>query len=207
MKIRRRLNGELKWRYFSPTNDDEANPMRLLSKDERNEIRTELYEMICSIKSIKAMACVACIEAAFQMPSCQGSDALYHYTYKPLSERFQYYLQDLTRTIGRTETGIIIADHRGTKADNRFRSAHEKLLRRRGDFSSDYPNLIESLFFQLSDLSLGVQLADMVAGAIWRKFEKNDDFFYRQIEPAIRKSARGSVEGYGIIKFPKSSWR
>ena len=207
MKVRRQLVGELKWRYFAVANDDDANPMRRLNQEQRNEIRAEIYEIICSVKSIKAMACVACIEAAFKMPSCTCSDELYHYTYKPLSERFQYYLQDLTRTVGRTETGIIIADHRGTKADNRFRIAHERLLRRRGDYCSAYPNLIESLFFQPSDLSLGVQLADMIAGAVWRKFEKDDDFFYRQIEPAIRKGPRGTVDGYGIIKFPKSTWR
>ena len=158
MKVRRQLVGELKWRYFAVANDDDANPMRRLNQEQRNEIRAEIYEIICSVKSIKAMACVACIEAAFKMPSCTCSDELYHYTYKPLSERFQYYLQDLTRTVGRTETGIIIADHRGTKADNRFRIAHERLLRRRGDYCSAYPNLIQSLFFQPSDLSLGVQL-------------------------------------------------
>jgi hypothetical protein len=26
MKVRRRLNGELKWRYFAASNDDQANP-------------------------------------------------------------------------------------------------------------------------------------------------------------------------------------
>ena len=26
MKVRRKLRGELKWRYFAPGNDDEANP-------------------------------------------------------------------------------------------------------------------------------------------------------------------------------------
>ncbi len=207
MKIRRHLDGELKWRYFSPANSDQTNPMRVLNQEKRNEIRTELYSIICSVKSIKAMACVASIEASFALPSCGCSEDLYHYTYKPLSERFQYYLQDLTRIVGRTETGIIIADHRGTRADNRLRTAHEQLLRRRGNFGSNYDNLIESLFFQPSDLSLGVQLADMVAGAVWRKFEKGDDTFYRQVEPAIRKSPSGAVDGFGVMKFPKSGWK
>jgi hypothetical protein len=207
MKVRRQINGELKWRYFAACNHDAANPMRLLSQTQRNEIRTEIYQIICSIKSIKAIACVACIDAAFAMPSVQCSDDLYHFTYKPLSERFQYHLQDISRTVGRTETGIIVADQRGAKADKGFRSAHERLLRRRTDFSSNYENLIESLFFQPSDLSLGVQLADMVAGTIWRKFEKNDEVCYRQLEPAMRCSAKGVIDGYGIVKFPKGTWR
>lgn len=207
MKIRRGLRGELKWRYFASINSDDKNPMRGLTQEQRNDVRTELYGIICSIKSIKAMACVTCIEAAFDMPTCTCADHLYHYTYKPMSERFQYHLQDLTRAVGRMETGIIIADPRGAAADQRFRGAHELLIKRGGDFISSYENLIESLFFQPSDLSLGVQLADMVAGAVWRKFEKNDESFYRQLEPAIRTSKRGDVVGYGIVKFPKGTWR
>jgi hypothetical protein len=207
MKIRRKLRGELKWRYFSGSNNDDKNPMRLFSQEQRNEIRSELYGIICAIKSIKAMACVSCIEAAFAMPTCCSSDELYHYTYKPMSERFQYHLQDLTRAIGRMETGIIVADPRGAVADQRFRGAHELLIKRAGDFTSNYAHLIESLFFQPSDLSLGVQLADMVAGAVWRKYEKGDETFYRQIETAFRTSPKGVIDGYGIVKFPKRGWK
>jgi len=190
MKVRRQLVGELKWRYFSATNVDAENPMRLLDQATRNDIRKEIYEIICSIKSIKAMACVACIDAAFQRPSIQCSDDLYHFTYKPLSERFQYHLQDLSRTVGRTETGIIVADHRGSKSDTRFRSAHEAMVRRRGDFNSSYDNLIETLFFLPSDLSVGIQLADMVAGAVWRKYEKEDDYYFKPDRASVPQITR-----------------
>jgi hypothetical protein len=208
MKVRRKLIGELKWRYFAQSNTDELNPMRDMSQQERNEIRTELYEIICGIKSIRSIACVACIEAAYEMTGCTSSVDLYHYAYKPVSERFQYHLQDLSRTVGRTETGIIVADHRGPAQDARFRVAHERLLTNtQNDFTSDYQNLVESLFFLPSAISIGIQLADMVAGAVWRKFEKGDDHCYRQLEPSLRKSPAGKVEGYGIIKFPKGSWK
>lgn len=186
MKVRRKLIGELK----------------------RNEIRTELYEIICEIKSIRSVACVACIESAYEMASCTSPEDLYHHTYKPVSERFQYHLQDLTRAVGRAETGIIVADHRGPIPDARFRSAHERLLKKtQNDFTSDYPNLVESLFFLPSEISVGIQLADMVAGAVWRKFEKGDDYCYRQLEPSLRKSPSGKVEGFGIVKFPKGTWK
>lgn len=207
MKIRRKLVGELKWRYFAECNKDSLNPMRDLTQKDRNEIRTEIYEIICGIKSIRSIACIACIEAAYQIATCLTADDLYHYTYKPVSERFQYHLQDLGRIVGTTETGIIVADHRGPTPDARFRGAHERLLKRSHDgFSSNYPNLVESLFFLPSDISTGIQLADMVAGAVWRKFEKGDDHCYKQLEPSLRKSPGGSVDGYGVIKFPKAGW-
>ncbi len=208
MKVRRKLIGELKWRYFAESNRDKLNPMREMVQQERNEIRTELYEIICGTKSIRSMACVACIEAAYKMPSCTSAEDLYHFTYKPVSERFQYHLQDLTRAVGRTETGIIVADHRAPAQDARFRVAHERLLRKsQNDLTSDYPNLVESLFFLPSEISIGIQLADMVAGAIWRKFEKGDDHCFEQLEPSLRKSPEGKIEGYGIIKFPRATWK
>lgn len=207
MKVRRGISGELKWRYFAPTNTDAANPMRDMEQSLRNEIRTEMYQIICSIKSIKAIACVASIAAAYDWPHVQNAHDLYHFTYKPLSERFQYHLQDISRTVGRQETGIIVADHRGAQPDARFRSAHESLLKPERIGTSSYKNLVESLFFLPSETSVGIQLADMVAGAVWRKFEKNDDFWYRHLEPAIRKSSNGSVEGYGIIKQPRAGWK
>jgi len=207
MKARRKIAGEIKWRYFAPNNDDASNPMRNMDQQVRNEIRAEMYQIICSVKSIKSMACVACIEAAYAMPSVADRDDLYHLTYKPLSERFQYHLQDLSRVVGRIETGIIVADHRGVKDDERFRTAHEQLLSSGTEFTSRYPNLVESLFFQPSDLSVGIQLADMVAGAVWRKFEKADNYWYDALEPSLRKSPKGVVDGYGIVKFPKGTWR
>ena len=206
MKLRRKLFGELKWRYFAASNDDTANPMRHLDQQQRNDIRTELYAIIAGTKSIKTMACVTSTAEAYKRSHMFSSDDIYHETYKPLSERFQYYLQDLSRTVGSTQTGIIVADHRGPKPDARFRSAHERLIKKEVGNTTNYANLVESLFFQPSDLSTGIQLADMVAGAVWRKFEKNDDFCYRQLEPSLRRSPEGVVDGYGIIRFPKGAW-
>lgn len=67
---------------------------------------------------------------------------------------------------------------------------------------SNYKNLIEGVFIAPSHLS-GIQLADMVAGAVFRRFVRNDDRYYKLIENAFRKSPQGSIEGYGLIRCPK----
>src|SRR5688572_2912352 len=69
MKIRRKIRGELKWRFFSPNNGDADNPMKALSQDERDQIRTEIYGTIIKETSIKTLAAVCSIEAAYKMPS------------------------------------------------------------------------------------------------------------------------------------------
>ena len=37
------ITSEIKWRYFSPDNKDENNGMKHLSFEQKNEVRTKLY--------------------------------------------------------------------------------------------------------------------------------------------------------------------
>ena len=51
-------------------------------------------------------------------------------------------------------------------------------------------------------MSVGIQFADMTAGAVLRKM-KGDERFFAEIKDTFRKSERGEIEGYGLVKFPK----
>lgn len=206
LKTRNKLHGELKWRFFAPGNDDEANPMREMEFAQRDQIRKEALGIVTSVKSIKVIAAVASIPAAFAIPSIESADDLYRLTYKTLTERFQYYLQDLRRQTGSEQYGIIVCDHRGPDNDRALRAHHQQLIAGPGVYTSRYPNFIETIFFAPSHMSTGLQLADIVAGSIWRKYERGDDRAYALLEDAIRKSPSGSVDGFGIIKVPKRDW-
>jgi hypothetical protein len=206
MKVRRKIRGEFKWRYFAPDNDDAANPMRHLDQATRDDIRAEIYRIIAAERGVKTMAAICSAAAAYKMPSVNDQEGLYELTYKTITERFQYHLQDLSQVAGETIRGMIIADHRGAGDDKRLQAHHQKLLYSSGRNISKYTHLTESLFFQKSHMSIGVQLADMVAGAVWRKFERNDDRWYNMVAPTLRRKADGTLEGYGIIKVPKAGW-
>ena len=206
LKVRHGVRGEVKWRYFAPSNDDARNPMRAKSVEERNAIRADIYRLLVQHKSIRTMACVVSAEAGYTLHSVNTQEDLYELGYKGVTERFQYFLQDVSKSSGRKEFGIIVADHRGPADDRSLRKEHQKLLHSTGSFISDYKNLIESLFLTPSHMSIGVQLADMVAGAVWRKYERDDDQWYNAVEPTLRRSATGVIDGYGIVKMPKKNW-
>jgi hypothetical protein len=206
MKLRLGLRGELKWRYFAPGNDDAHNPMRKLNQPERDSVRHEVYAILTRHSAIRSIVCVASVEAAFALPSIQTREDLYLGTDKPISERFQYYLQDATKKSGKPEYGIVVSDHRGAEDDHRFRLHHQKLLHASGKSYTTYRNLIEGLFVQPSNLSVGIQLADLVAGAVWRKFERNDDRWYSLIQSSLRRSPKGEIDGFGLVRFPKENW-
>ncbi len=206
MKIRRRIRGEFKWRYFAPGNEDERNPMRKLRQEERDQIRNEIYRVICADGAIKTLACVCSVAAAYRIQSITTPEDIYHATYKPLPERFQYHLQDLSKAVGRKEFGIVVADHRASQDDKRLRMHHQMLLHSSAKVTSNYRNLIEGLFLEPSNQSIGIQLADMVAGAVWRKFERNDDRWYQMVEPSLRRSRDGTIDGFGVVRMPKTNW-
>jgi hypothetical protein len=205
-KIRLRLRGEMKWRYFSPTNRDLRNPMRELSNEDRNAIREELYQFICAHRSVKTLACVVSCVAAYRMASVNEPQDIYHLAYKGVTERFQYHLQDMSREIGTKQLGIVVSDHRGRDDDKVLRGVHQKLLHSKGGFISSYDNFVEGLFLTPSHHSIGIQLADLVAGAVWRRFERDDGRAFEALKPSLRTGRDGTVEGYGIIKSPKAGW-
>lgn len=207
MKIRRKIRGEIKWRYFAPHNEDERNPMRGLSAGKRDEIRSEIYKILCADKAVRSIACVTCIEAAYAMSSINDRDDLYEATYKPMSERFQYYLQDAKKAGAPEELGIMVCDHRGLQDDARLKRHHQKLIHSQSEFVSKYNNLVEGLFLESSNLSIGIQLADMVAGAVWRKYERGDAKWFDAVKPSFRTSRTGAIDGYGMVKFPKANWK
>jgi hypothetical protein len=206
LKIQHRLRGELKWRYFSPDNDDEKNPMRRLTPPERNQTRERIYQIISGKHGITTIAAICSAKAAYTMPNINSPDDLYHLTYKVLTERFQHYLQDSTKANEAKQNGLIIGDHRGAQDDKRLRAHHQMLVHSNARTTTRYTHLIESLILQPSHESVGIQLADMVAGAVWRRYERADSTYYDMLAPSMRTSRTGTVEGYGIVKVPKHGW-
>lgn len=201
------IEGEIKWRYFAPSRPGaKQNPLSHMSAEQKESVRTKLYDLIGKYKSIKLICAVVNVRLAYGLPYVNTADDLYWYSYKQITERFQYYLQDLERVVGHRIYGIIVCDNRAPKDDERLRELHHRMLTKQRDTTSNYANLIEGLFIAPSHLSVGVQLADMVAGAVFRAKKANDPRFFSQIRGSFRVSPSGKIEGYGVVKFPRGNW-
>lgn len=204
---RYRVRGEIKWRYFGAQNNDPKNTVQHLSQTLRDRFRAELFNIIVRRNSVKIIACVASAPACYKTAYIHNADDLYEYTYKAVTERFQYFLQDIGREGGSRKLGMIIADQRDKKQDERLKRHHQKLLFSTARAISTYENLVEGLFLTESHGSLGIQLADMVAGAIGRGFNSKDRTFLTQIKPAFRRDPNGKIPGYGLVKMPHTGWK
>jgi len=197
---RNRLRGELKWRYFSPHNSSAENPMLGRSAEERKALSLELAYIIRK-QPVTIIACVTDVQAAFEYASVNNQQELYHFAYKPLSERFQYFLQD------HKSLGITIADHRGRDNDRLFRAHHENLTGKSGKTVSGYDRFLEGLFLQDSCHSIGVQLADFVAGAIHRAYSTKDGQLATIMKARVRCKPDGTISGHGIVHHPRDRFR
>lgn len=195
-----RLRGELKWRYFSPHNSSPESPMLGRSAEERKALSLAFAHLIAK-SPLTIIACVTDIGAAFQYASVTNQQELYHFAYKPLSERFQYFLQD------QKSLGVTIADHRGRDNDRLFRAHHDNLTNGAGNTVSGYDRFIEGLFLQDSCHSIGIQLADFVAGAIHRAYSTKDGDAAAILKPRIRRKPDGAIQGHGIVHHPRDRFQ
>jgi Protein of unknown function (DUF3800) len=162
--------GEIKWKYFGTGNDSNDNSIAHLNRDERDDLRVQLFKILTSRKAVKIVCCVTSIEAAYGRPTIVNQNDVYHLTYKGLTERFQYFLQDASRITGQQQYGLVVCDHRMGSDDKKLRKHHHELVEKSYQFTSTYENFIETIFFSPSEVSIGLQLADMVAGAVHRSF-------------------------------------
>ena len=203
LKSQYKIEGEIKWRYFAPDKGGSTHALSQLSGIEREALRTALYQVIGKYKSVRLICVVTNTALAYRQPYIKTGDDIYWYSYKQLTERFQYYLQDLERTVGQKLNGIVVCDHRGPKDDTRLRELHHRLVNGEKSSISSYGNMVEGLFIAPSHLSVGIQFADMVAGAVFRAYKAEDKRFAEQIKASFRTSPDGKIEGYGLVKFPK----
>jgi hypothetical protein len=203
LKSHFKIDGEIKWRYFAPDKGCKPHALSHLSGDERESLRTQLYQVVARYKSVRLICVVTNTALAYDQHYINSAEDIYWYSYKQLTERYQYYLQDLERTVGQKLNGIVVCDHRAPKDDERLRELHHKLLNGDKGTTSSYGNLVEGLFVAPSHLSVGIQFADMVAGAIFRSYKAGDKRFAEQIKGSLRTSPSGKVDGFGLVKFPK----
>ena len=99
---------------------------------------------------------------------------------------------------------IMIADSRqsinSNKLDKELQIAYLR-AKNMGTHFVKFPNFCESIIFVDSDDFSGVQMADFCAGAIHKKYEREDNEFFNVLLPAIVRK-KNNIYGPGI-KFYK----
>ena len=127
---------------------------------------------------------------------------MHEWAHKLLLERIQHFMGNNHLK----HNALIIMDDMGAKLNRSITLMHARLLRA-GNEVMKFRNIIEYPFFVSSELSNGVQLADLVAYTIYHTFryEKPDYEFMRRIRPYISRLAENQAILAGLKIWPPSN--
>lgn len=191
-----KITSEIKWRYFTPQNNDETNGLKHLTLAQKNDVRNKLYDIITAHKSIKIISTIIDVDKAYQQNYIKDQNELYWQGYYQVLNRFQDYLHEISIESGGYFNGLVVIDNRLKCDDDKLRNLHNTMLTINKTLELSQNHLIEGLFIAPSHLSTGIQFADIVAGAIFRKYEKSEETYFNKIKQSI-------ITTNGIIELPK----
>jgi len=102
---------------------------------------------------------------------------------------------------------VIFFDSINKKKDKALSEAYSSIYHS-GDFIKEYSCIQDCLHFEESCQSVGIQLADYIAGIAMnrlRGLEESIRLFNEYIFPNLRRSNDGNLMGFGVIDIPRNN--
>lgn len=128
-------------------------------------------------------------------------DVLHRWAYELLLEQIEHFM----RQYHNKHLALLVVDDTNIQL-NRFIALEHAALLRRGNPNMFFPHIVEYPFFTRSELSNGVQLADLLAYNVYRAFRDEDPNYpyFRSILPHIYRR-RDTATLSGIKVWPETS--
>ncbi len=123
------------------------------------------------------------------------SDDIIVHSFTQISSRFDMYLQRL-HIQGKSQRGVAVFDKSSTEKSIQNLA---RTFRDTGHAYGQIRNFAEVPLFLDSKASRLIQLADLVAYSIYRKFEQNDDSFFKIIERSF-DFHNGQKHGLSVLR-------
>jgi hypothetical protein len=145
-----------------------------------------------------------CLRAALRTPTVKVLSVVVHQpdiygARKPIEHAMHPLFERINMDCAEHGTsGLVVMDEE---------QADDKALRaatRTGSYYMRYERIVDTITFMPSDESPGVQVADLIAGAIGRYFNAEDPGYLRTFWPRVRSTA-GRRNGVGIKVYPRGT--
>jgi hypothetical protein len=184
--------------------DPELSVAHIDSIDDLEQLAREMMMIVAEDDAIRVLS-VVCVKSD-AMRVCGGAgdknavnERCYADMFNDAIERYEYFLTTLGNRDG--VFGHIVVDEKSRHFDNVLREVCDELLAH-GTRFADIEHVIGGLNVSPSHHSHGLQVADFVAGAIHRWFEKEDDRYLQVIHENLHSDYMGDVIGAGIKRYP-----
>jgi hypothetical protein len=103
-------------------------------------------------------------------------------------------------------TCVLFVDSISSDQDRHLRDAYHAIYQD-GDFIKKYRHIVDSLNLVYSHHSIGIQLADFIAGCscgFLRGYPESVKLFKAYVRPLLRVGWTGNIMGYGVREVPRS---
>jgi hypothetical protein len=173
----------------------------LTTKDDIRQLFLELLDTLQALPGIRVM-CVWCVKDDAKLICSNSPDPdgrCYRDMFHDVVERYEYFL-----TTGENEPGAyghIVMDEKSKKFDKTIRHTCSELINRGTAFTNIH-HVIDGVHISPSGTSLGIRMADYVAGAINSHLEYNYSGYVEHIMDNFHRDYHGNIDGVGAKRFP-----
>ena len=209
-KYRIPLNKELKWSYIWSLRSYQKNnksiptdkPFYFLKDIDYHELINFVEETLYLLNHHLSYAKII-ITVTFNNSDLNFSDVeIYKMHLQDLMQRIEMELQSSEENLA-----VLFLDPISEEKDKLLREAYHSLYME-DDFIKRYSHIKDSLNFENSHQSVGIQLADYIAGCFsgfLKDFERSIKLFCETVAPLLRINPRNRDPfGYGIVEVPKN---
>ena len=163
-----------------------------LHPDDRARLAATYYRQIDERKSVLFAAVIDKRE----LYANTTHDALHKYAYEFLLERIEHYMREYH---SRHQALIVMDDT--SKQLNRSIAMQHAQFQRSGNPNMQFPHIVEYPFFTRSELSNGIQLADLLAYNVYRAFKDEDldyEYFKLMLPNFYRRRQAYALDGLKV---------
>ena len=156
------------WLRVSKGRENRSPFLHALGQDDLRRL-TDTYFAQVAKRNVVVIASV--IDKRY-LPSSITHEGMHTIAYEFLLEQVQNYLKEYHQR----HLGLIVMDDTDKKLNQSIAMRHAS-LQREGNLNMGFPNIVEYPFFTRSELSNGVQLADLLSYNVYRAFRyENTDY-------------------------------
>jgi hypothetical protein len=172
-----KVTGEIKWKFFGSSPHKKEDSLAFLSQNLKDQLRLELFELISEHSIFYSVVLGGdfykeqahpTIASLFKEQIEPSVEDIYHHAYAEVFSQFNEFLKS------NLSIGMINIDHRMNANDEKLRLKHHELMKKRS-------RIINSINFMPSHLSVGLQLADLIAGSFYRNYQSKDSYFMNKL--------------------------
>lgn len=198
--------GEVKWNQIWPLRNYQRNNDEIPADRDFYFLRNTDYHNVIDfvegaiglLSKLNYAKCILTI--TFNNHGRQQTETIYRFHLQELMQRIQMELQDDENNLG-----VLFIDPLNKEKNQFLREAYHSLYSS-GDLIENYSHIKDSLNFEFSHHSVGIQIADFIAGCtsgMLKGYSRSQEIFRDHVLPVLRKNG-DKIMGYGIREVPSS---